>query len=404
MSRFILFMLSWFIYAEGFLASAPTSLNSSGQPTVNRYREALQELLKPADVRLDGERKWDIRVNNDGFYSRILAGGSLAFGESYMDGWWDCEALDELFDRLQQAILKRKMKRSGRTIRSVLRAKISNLQSRSKAVNVGGSHYNKTGAVYQKMLDKRMVYSGAYWKSAADLDDAQEAKLDLICRKIMLEPGMRILDIGCGAGSFAKYAAENYDVEVVGITVSEEQLKQGSKLCEGLPVELRLQDYREIDEQFDRIVSVGMFEHVGVKNHRTFMKIVLRNLVPDGIFLLHTIGANTTNTVLDPWINKYIYPDSLIPSARQLTEAAESLFIMEDWHNIGSDYDKTLMAWHTNFEKGWDSLRSQFDERFYRMWRYYLLSCAGSFRARTNQLWQIVFSISGVKGGYESVR
>ena len=397
-------MRNRFIYLESIMSIASTSPNSIGQRKINRYREVLQEFLKPADVLLNGERKWDIQVNNDGFYSKILSGGSLAFGESYMDGWWDCEALDELFDRLQQAILKRKMKRPSKAIRSILRAKISNLQTRSKVVNVGGTHYNSTGAVYQKMLDKRMVYSGAYWKSAADLDEAQEAKLDLICRKIMLDPGMRILDIGCGAGSFAKYAAENYDAKVVGITVSEEQIKQGSKLCEGLSVELRLQDYREIDEQFDRIVSVGMFEHVGAKNYRTFMKIVLRCLVPDGIFLLHTIGANTTNTVLDPWINKYIYPDSLIPSANQLTAAIEGLFIMEDWHNIGSDYDKTLMAWHANFEKGWDSLRSQFDERFYRMWRYYLLSCAGSFRARTNQLWQIVFSISGVKGGYESVR
>ncbi|TFB09801.1 cyclopropane fatty acyl phospholipid synthase [Candidatus Marinimicrobia bacterium MT.SAG.2] len=386
------------------MAKESTFPNSSGQPKSNRYREVLEEFLKPADIQLNGERKWDIRVNNDAFYSKILVGGSLAFGESYMDGWWDCEALDELFDRLQQAMLKNKMKRPNKSIRSVLRAKLSNLQSRSRAVDVGGTHYNNTGVVYQKMLDKRMVYSGAYWKSASDLDEAQEAKLDLICRKIMLKPGMRLLDIGCGAGSFPKYAVENYDVEVVGITVSEEQLKQGRELCEGLPVELRLQDYREIDEEFDRIVSVGMFEHVGAKNHKTFMKSVLRCLVPDGIFLLHTIGALTTNTVLDPWINKYIYPDSLIPSARHLTEAAEGLFIMEDWHNIGSDYDKTLMAWHAKFEKGWESLRPQFDERFHRMWRYYLLSCAGSFRARSTQLWQIVFSINGVRGGYESVR
>jgi len=386
------------------VAEASTSQISSEQPKFNRYRKVLQEFLEPADVQLNGERKWDIRVNNDGLYSRVLAGGSLAFGESYMDGWWDCEALDELFDRLQQAILKRKIIRPSKAISSVLRAKISNLQRRSKAVSVGGIHYNNTGAVYQEMLDKRMVYSGAYWKSASDLNEAQEAKLDLICRKIMLKPGMRILDIGCGAGSFPKYAVENYDVEVVGITVSEEQLKQGKELCKGLPVELRLQDYREIDEEFDRIVSVGMFEHVGAKNHKTFMKVALRCLVPDGIFLLHTIGALTTNTVLDPWINKYIYPDSLIPSAKQLAEAAEGLFIMEDWHNIGSDYDKTLMAWHVNFENGWDSLKSHYDERFHRMWRYYLLSCAGSFRARISQLWQIVYSVNGVRGGYESVR
>ena len=386
------------------MSIASTSTNSIGQPKFNRYREVLQEFLKPADVRLNGERKWDIQINNDGFYSKILTGGSLAFGETYMDGWWECDALDELFYRLQRAMLKKKIKRPSKSIWSLFRAKSLNLQSRSKVVNVGGSHYNRTRELYQTMLDKRMIYSGAYWKSAADLDEAQEAKLDLICRKIMLEPGIRILDIGCGWGGFAKYAAENYGVEVVGITVSEEQFKLGSEMCEGLPVELRLQDYREIDEKFDRIVSVGMFEHVGAKNYRTFMKSVRRCLVPDGIFLLHTIGALTTNKLFDPWINKYIFPDSLTPSASQLCEAAESLFVMEDWHNFGIDYDKTLMEWYANFQNGWDSLKSQFDERFYRMWRYYLLSSAGSFRARSSQLWQIIFSIDGVKGGYESVR
>ena len=386
------------------IASKSTFAISSGHVKSNGYRDVLQEVLNPADVLLNGARAWDIRVHNEGFYSKILAGGSLAFGETYMDGWWDCDALDELFDRLQQAMVRKKMKRPGKTIRAVLRAKLLNLQNSSKVVDVGGSHYNRTGALYQTMLGKRMVYSGAYWKTATDLDEAQEAKLDLICKKIMLEPGMRVLDIGCGWGSFAKYAAENYDVEVVGITVSEEQFKLGAEMCEGLPVELRLQDYREIDEQFDRVVSVGMFEHVGAKNYKTFMKIVQRCLVPNGLFLLHTIGALTTNKVIDPWFNKYIFPDSLLPSARHITDVAEGLFIMEDWHNIGSDYDKTLMEWHANFQKGWDSLKSHFDERFYRMWKYYLLSSAGTFRARSSQLWQIVFSVEGVKGGYQSIR
>ena len=386
------------------MASSSNSQNSSGQPKFNRHKDILQEFLKPADVLLNGGRAWDIRVRNEGFYSKILAGGSLALGEAYMDGWWDCEAIDELFYRLQEAMFKKKLKRPSKSFRSILRAKILNLQSRSKAVYVGSSHYSRTSELYQKMLDKRMTYSGAYWKSATDLDEAQEAKLDLICKKIMLKPGMRILDIGCGWGSFVKFAAEKYDVEVIGITVSKEQHQLGSEMCEGLPVELRLQDYREIYEKFDRIVSVAMFEHVGAKNLRAFMKSVLRCLAPDGIFLLHTIGANTTNTVMDPWIDKYILPDSLIPSANQITKAAEGIFIIEDWHNFGLDYDKTMMAWNTNFEKGWDSLKSQFDERFYRMWRYYLLTCAGSFRACTSQLWHIVFSVNGVKGGYQSIR
>lgn len=377
---------------------------SSGYSKPNRYREALQEFLSPADVQLNGSREWDIQVLNEDFYSRILAGGSLALGESYMDGWWECEALDKFSDKLHQAMVKGLMKRQIRSAWAVLRAKLSNLQSKSKVFDVGGGHYNRSNALFEVMLDKRMTYSSAYWEAATNLDEAQEAKLDLICRKIMLKPGMKILDIGCGWGSFAKYAAENYDVEVVGITVSEDQFKLGREMCEGLSVELRLQDYREIDEQFDRVVSVGMIEHVGAKNYRTFMETVKKCLVPDGIFLLHTIGALSTNKVIDPWVNKYIFPDSLLPSARYLSRAAESLFILEDWHSFGADYDKTLMAWDSNFRKGWDSLKSQFDERFYRMWRYYLLVAAGTFRARSTQLWQIVYSGEGVRDGYKSVR
>lgn len=377
---------------------------SSGYSKPNRYREALQEFLSSADVQLNGSREWDIQVLNEDFYSRILAGGSLALGESYMDGWWECEALDKFSDKLHQAMVKGLMKRQIRSAWAVLRAKLSNLQSKSKVFDVGGGHYNRSNALFEIMLDKRMAYSSAYWEAATDLDEAQEAKLDLICRKIMLKPGMKILDIGCGWGSFAKYAAEKYDVEVVGITVSEDQFKLGKERCEGLPVELRLQDYRELDEQFDRVVSVGMIEHVGAKNYRTFMETVKRCLVPDGIFLLHTIGALSTNKVIDPWVNKYIFPDSLLPSARYISRAIESLFIMEDWHNFGSDYDKTLMAWESNFRKGWDSLKSQFDERFYRMWRYYLLFAAGSFRARSTQLWQVVLSVEGVRDGYKTVR
>ncbi len=254
------------------------------------------------------------------------------------------------------------------------------------------------------MLDQQMAYSCAYGKDAHTLDDAQEAKLDLICRKLKLQPGMKVLDIGCGWGSFAKYAAEKFKVKVIGITVSKEQVKFGNELCQGIPVEIRLEDYRNINEKFDRIVSVGMFEHVGYKNYRTYMKIVYRCLKDDGLFLLHTIGKNNSETSIDPWMNKYIFPDGILPSVKQIAKAIEGLFVMEDWHNFGAYYDKTLMAWYRNFESNWEIIKSDYDKRFYRMWKYYLLSCAGSFRARKIQLWQIVFSKKGVLGGYRPIR
>jgi cyclopropane-fatty-acyl-phospholipid synthase len=250
------------------------------------------------------------------------------------------------------------------------------------------------------MLDKRMVYTCGYWKDAKTLDEAQEAKLDLTCKKLNLKPGMKVLDIGCGWGSFAKYAAEKYKVKVVGITVSKEQAVLAKALCKGLPIEIRLQDYRDLNEKFDRIVSLGMFEHVGYKNYKTYMKVVHRCLKDDGLFLLHTIGGNKSVKSTDPWIDKYIFPNSMLPSIKQMGDAIEDYFVMEDWHNFSADYDKTLMAWYNNFENSWNKLKDDYDERFHRMWRYYLLACAGTFRARKSQLWQIVLSKDGIKEGY----
>jgi len=279
------------------------------------------------------------------------------------------------------------------------------MQSRRRAFIIGEKHYDLGNDLFQRMLDKRMNYSCAYWKDANSLDEAQENKLDLICKKIYLEPGMRVLDIGCGWGAFGKYAAEKYGAKVVGITVSKEQVSLGKEMCKGLPVEFRLQDYREVNEQFDRIVSVGMIEHVGYKNFRQYFKIAKNNLSNDGLFLLHTIGEVRSYKSSDAWTHKYIFPNGMLPSITQISKAIEGLFVMEDWHNIGNDYDKTLLAWYNNFIAGWDYLKSKYSERFFRMWKYFLLSSAGAFRARNkNQDWQIVLSPSGVLGGYHSER
>jgi len=278
------------------------------------------------------------------------------------------------------------------------------MQSKHRAFEIGEKHYDLGNELFQNMMDKRMVYSCAYWNDAQTLDDAQDNKLDLICRKLGLQPGMKILDIGCGWGSYAKYAAEKYKVKVIGITVSKEQVDLGRILCAGLPVEIRLLDYRDLDDKFDHIVSVGMIEHVGYKNYRTYMEVVHRCLKDDGLFLLHTIGGNKSVTSVDPWMNKYIFPNGMLPSIKQLGSAIEGLFVMEDWHNFSADYDKTLIAWHKNLEENWDKIKSNYEERFHRMWDYYLLSCAGSFRARRNQLWQIVLSKKGILGGYKSIR
>jgi cyclopropane-fatty-acyl-phospholipid synthase len=372
---------------------------------MDRSEATIRGLLELAGVDVNGSRAWDLQVQDPRFYRRILAeGGSLGLGESYMDGWWDAGALDELIHRVLRAGLEHRVQPL-KLLLPVIRAKLLNLQNRKRAWNIGTHHYDIGNEMYRLMLDRRLTYTCGYWKEAADLDAAQEAKLDLVCRKIGLTSGMRVLDIGCGWGSFARFAAERYGARVLGITVSREQIELGQELCEGLDVELRFQDYRNVDGQFDRIVSLGMFEHVGPKNYRTYLQVVKRCLAGDGLFLLHTIGTNTTQTAVDPWTDRYIFPGGVLPTPAQVARAAQGVFVLEDWHNFSVHYDQTLMAWMANIDAHRGELeRLGYDERFYRMWKFFLLSSAGSFRARRNQLWQLVFSHEGLEGGYDSLR
>jgi len=363
--------------------------------------DRIEHLLSLADVTVNGSQPWDIHINNDNFYHRIIKYGSLGLGESYMDGWWDAPLVDEFICRVLKASLQKRVF-SLQDIFYYLGALLTNQQCVRRSYTVGEKHYDIGNELYEHMLDKRMIYSCGFWKKAKTLDEAQEDKLDMVCRKLELKPGMRILDIGCGWGGMAEFAAKNYGIEVLGITISREQVVLAQKRCEGLPIEIRLQDYRSLDETFDRVLSLGMFEHVGYKNYRTFMTKVCSLLKEDGLFLLHTIGSNTSQKTNDTWIGKYIFPNSMLPSAKQISTAIEGIFVLEDWHNFGADYDKTLMHWFENFKTSWNSLKQDYDERFFRMWKYYLLSCAGSFRARYNQLWQIVLSPKGVVGGYHA--
>lgn len=370
-----------------------------------RYKNLTIQLLNEAGINVNGNNPWDIQIYDERFYKRVITQAELGLGESYMDGWWDVEKLDEMIYRIVKADLQNKVKRNLRVALQLSGFYILNMQSRRRAFIIGERHYDLGNDLFECMLDKRMNYSCAYWKDASNLDEAQENKLELICRKLYLKPEMKILDIGCGWGAFAKYAAEKYGVSVVGITVSKEQSKLAAELCKGLPVEIRLQDYRDVNEKFDRIVSIGMFEHVGYKNYRKYFEIAANNLNENGLFLLHTIGEVRSVKSTDLWTHKYIFPNGMLPSIAQIAKAVEGLFVVEDLHNFGADYDKTLMAWFENFNRNWDRLKDKYGERFYRMWKYFLLSSAGAFRARNkNQLWQIVLSKKGVPGGYVSIR
>ncbi|MCA1827496.1 MAG: cyclopropane fatty acyl phospholipid synthase [Myxococcales bacterium] len=368
-------------------------------------RRRLAELLRQADVEIDGSRPWDMRVHDERLFRRVLAQGALGLGEAYMDGWWDSPQLDELFAKVLRARLHEKIVLTFTDAAEIAKSLILNRQTRTRAAESVRRHYDIGNDLYQRMLDKRMLYTCAYWRwGAKNVDEAQEAKLELVCRKIGLKPGMSVLDLGCGWAGFSRYAAEKHGAKAVALTASREQVLLGRELCAGLTVDIREQDWREATGKFDRVVAIGLLEHVGYKNYRTFMKLVRRCLADDGLALLHTIGSATSSTAVNSWTDKYIFPNAVIPSIAQLSKAIEGLFVVEDWHNFGADYDPTLMAWNANFESAWPELREKYGERFRRMWRYYLLQSAGAFRARYMQLWQLVVSPHGVPGGYVSAR
>ncbi len=367
-------------------------------------KKRIIELFSIAGITVNGNAPWDIQIHNERFYKRVISEGTLGLGESYMDGWWDCDQIDGFAFRVLRADLYKHARFSWKVIMEMLTAKVLNMQVKGKAARNARQHYDIGNKLYQLMLDKRMTYTCGYWKDTDSLDIAQENKLDLICRKIRLQPGQRVLDIGCGWGNFAKFAAERYGAKVTGVTVSPKQVELGSEMCKALDVEIRLQDYRDVNEKFDHVVAIGLTEHVGYQNYRMYMQTVARCLNNDGLFLLHTIGHSFSRTSSDPFTNTYIFPNCVLPSIKQIGSAIEHIFIIEDLHNFGAYYDPTLMAWFQNFDRGWNELKEEYGERFYRMWKYYLLSNAGSFRARHNQLWQIVLSRKGVLGGYESVR
>ncbi|WP_039029134.1 cyclopropane fatty acyl phospholipid synthase [Leclercia adecarboxylata] len=368
----------------------------------NWYR-IINEMLSRAGITINGPASFDLQVKHPDFFKRVLQEGSLGLGESYMDGWWECERLDIFFNNVLRAGLEKQLPSHLKDTLRIAAARLFNLQSKKRAWIVGKEHYDLGNDLFSRMLDPAMQYSCGYWKQATSLEQAQQDKLRLICEKLQLEPGMRVLDIGCGWGGLAEFMARHYGVSVVGVTISAEQQRMAQSRCAGLDVTILLQDYRDLNDQFDRIVSVGMFEHVGPKNYPTYFKVVDRNLKPDGLFLLHTIGSRKTDHRVDPWIDKYIFPNGCLPSVRQIANASEPHFVLEDWHNFGADYDTTLMAWHERFIASWPEIADNYSERFKRMFSYYLNACAGAFRARDIQLWQVVFS-RGVEHGLRVAR
>lgn len=356
---------------------------------MNGYERFAKVLLRAAGISPDNVGNF--QVKDDRFYKRVLSNGSLGLGESYMDGWWDSSDLEEFFYRILSARLDEKIITRFSKCLNLLPA-IINRQTKARSCAVAEQHYDLDSDLFMSFLDPYNQYSCAYFDGTDDLSEAQVRKMDMICRKINVSSADNVLDIGCGWGGFARYIAEKHGCRVTAVNISRNQISYAREHCKGLPIEVLDCDYRDLKVSYDKIVSIGMFEHVGQKNYKTFIETVHRCLKDRGIFFLQTIGGNTSKVNCDPWINKYIFPNGVLPSVAQVGAAVEGLFVMEDLHNMGPHYEKTLLCWHSNFQKSWAKLSDKYDHRFKRMWDYYLLSCAGAFRARAIQLWQFVFT------------
>jgi cyclopropane-fatty-acyl-phospholipid synthase len=369
-------------------------------------RQIVTKLLNQAGITVNGSREHDMQIHDEKCFDMILNSWSLGLGESYMQGMWTSKKLDTFFSKLFSSSIDHKFftKLKPTLIAHSLKYKFLNLQNIRRAFEVGQKHYDLGNNFFENMLDPNMQYSCGYWEKANNLKDAQINKLDMVCQKLKLKPGDHVLEIGCGWGGFAKYAIKKYKINYTGISISEEQILYAKKHLKNLKANFILSDYRSIQGVFDKVVSIGMFEHVGQKNYRDYFEVAFRSLKKDGLFLLHTIGTSQTKMVTDPWIHKYIFPNGYIPSYNQIAHAAEGFFHLEDWHNFGKDYDLTLQAWYENFKKNWKKNESNYPNTFYKMWEYYLLSCAGYFRSKRGQLWQIVFSRINSQQKYVSYR
>ncbi|NCV81769.1 MAG: cyclopropane fatty acyl phospholipid synthase [Actinobacteria bacterium] len=360
-------------------------------------------ILATAEIPINSHEPWSIHVHNEKLWDRIISQHQLGLGEAYMDGWWDCQAVDQMLTRLLSINVISLLRPSPTVVLTALKSTLFNRQTKSRAAKNAKHHYNIGNELYSRMLDKEMAYSCAYWKDATTLDQAQINKFDLICRKLKLEPGMKLLDIGSGWGGLLRHAVKNYGVIGYGISPAENQIEGARQRSVGLDITYMQQDYRELTGEFDRVVSVGMMEHVGPKNLRTFFTQCDRLLSRNGLMLHHTITSTYSKSSTDPFFDRYIFPGGVIPSPAQICQAAEKLFIIEDVHNFGLDYDRTLLAWYENINRRWSEI-PQYERRFQRMWNYYLLASAAGFRARNLNLMQFVFRKNGPQERYISER
>lgn len=382
----------------------------------------------------------DFTVVNPNFYERLQSGDdiSLIFGEGYMNGEWTSDDLVGFIHKIFKItqfhehlflLLRKYPVISTKLIYSQIKQDISrqitdilqNNQSIVLSKQVGEQHYDIPDILYKHMLDTQRQYTCGYWTNGTNtLEEAQLNKINLIIDKMNIpdDIAMSVLDIGCGWGGLTNAISQRYPkCKVTGISISKEQINNASeRYCKNPNLSYELCDYRDMTEQglkFDRIVSVGMFEHVGLKNYNTFFSVCEQLLTPDGIFVLHTVTSPVANkyitggirTTTDTWLNKYIFPGSFVPTCEMILGSVHTKGMMcHHVQNLSISYAKTLREWHRNFVTHWKTIQQSnsefFTPNFYRMWTLYLLGCMVSFEHKTLQLNQFVLTKNEFKYMY----
>lgn len=354
----------------------------------------ISNLLEKMDIQVGGNRAWDIQIHSPDFARRVMTMGGLGLGDSYIEGDWDANSVDSFINHILRARLDKEIKSFGMSISS-LKSRFHSLAKGQKPWKFQDVLRNLPNEFFEAILGTNMSFTSGYWAAGAKtLEEAQQARRDMTCKKLNLKQGMRLLDAGSGWGGFSAFAAEHYGVECVCISSFKGQHEWASQHYAHLPIEFVQNESLMLDGMFDCIVSIDRFEHLPQKNYRVYLEMGDRILEEDGLLLLQSTGKNERRLNGKHWFDTHILQNNSLPTIAQIAGATNGLFVMEDMHNFGSDYDKTLMAWYQNFEAAWPALQKQykFDEKLYRTWKYYLLSSAGAYRANDLQQWQCIFS------------
>jgi cyclopropane-fatty-acyl-phospholipid synthase len=372
-------------------------------------RVIVEKAFASAGVAINGQNPCDISVKDDRFYRAVLQKGSLGLGESYMDGWWSCDDLEEMASRMIGSGLYKFSLRMPIYLLPNLRDNVFNQQSKEMSLRVADRHYAMGNEMFFGFLGKHKNYSCGYYSGTGDLDEAQRLKLDKVCKLLDLQPGDRLLDIGGGWCEFARYAATHYGCEVVSINITDEQIAFAREYCKGASVEVRKCDYRDITGRFNKIAVLAMLTHVGRKNYRKFLEIAHGALEPHGTLLIESVGGHKSHSNCEAWIDKYIFPGGVVPCLSQIDAAASGLFQRTVTDEFGSSYVLTLRAWHRNLIQAWSAHEGRYGERVRRMFEYFFLTTAGSFRARYLLHWHILLkkvergAASGATASYSAV-